>query len=277
MKTLRKKADLEKDLAALHAAGKSIGWVGTSGALHEGHLSVLRQAKTENEVAMMFWTGEMAFPWAAKSNPSYPRDYERDRAMAESAGADLLYIPQGEEIYPQPPVVKVTTPSLHRADLTDPEHLDTVALFMSKFLAMIGGCSCYMGEKDWQQLLMMRQVATDLSLPVKRFVVSPTVRDADGVPLSSRNMKLTPEQRQTAAIVPHALEAAAAAIARGERDMNKVRNIIVDTIKPMAPVVYAHVLSEALQDLDPLTGPIRLMAAARFGSVEIPDNLGVQA
>jgi pantoate--beta-alanine ligase len=277
MLTLRRKADLERELDALHTLGKSIGWVGTSGALHEGHLSLLRHAKTENDVVMMFWTGEMAFPWAAKSNPSYPRDYERDSAMAESAGADFLYIPQGEEIYPQPPVVKVTTPSLHRADLTDPEHLDTVALFMSKFLGMIGGCTCYMGEKDWQQLLMMRQVAIDLSLPVKRFVVSPTLRDSDGVPLSSRNMKLTPEQRQAAAIVPRALETAAAAIAKGERDTNRVRNIIVDTIKPVAPVVYAHVLSETLQDLDPLTGPIRLMAAARFGSVEIPDNLGVLA
>jgi pantoate--beta-alanine ligase len=277
VKILRNKADLQQELDTLRAAGKSIGWVGTSGALHEGHLSLLRHAGSENDAVIMFWTGDMSFPWAAKSNPSYPRDYEKDSAMAESAGADLLYIPRGEEIYPQPPVVRVTAPALHRQGLTDPEHLDVVALFMSKFLGMVGGCSCYMGEKDWQQLLMMRRIAEDLSLPVTRFVISPTIRDVDGVPLSSRNMKLTPEQREAAAVVPQALEAAARAIEAGERDASRVRDIIVGTIEQVAPVVYAHVVSETLQDVDPLSGPIRLMASARFGAVEILDNIGVQA
>lgn len=275
MKTLRNKADLDTELAALRALNKSIGWVGTSGALHEGHLSLLRHASSENDAVIMFWTGEMSFPWADASNPSYPRDHEKDAAMAASAGAHLLYIPRGEEIYPQPPVVKVTAPGLHRPGLTDPQHLDMVALFMSKFLGMVGGCTCYMGEKDWQQLVMMRQVASDLSLPIKRFVVSPTVRDTDGVPLSSRNMKLTPENRIAAAIVPQALETAARAIAEGERDADKVRAIIIEHIESQAPLVYAHVISETLQDINPLRGPIRLMACARFGEVEILDNLGV--
>ncbi|HDZ57855.1 MAG TPA: pantothenate synthetase [Pseudomonas xinjiangensis] len=275
MKILRHKADLDAELTALRAQNKSIGWVGTSGALHEGHLSLLRHAGSENDAVIMFWTGDMAFPWAGISNPSYPRDYEKDAAMAASAGAKLLYIPRGEEIYPQPPIVTVTTPALHRPGLTAPQHLDMVALFMSKFLSMVGGCTCYMGEKDWQQLVMMRQVASDLSLPVTRFVITPTVRDADGVPLSSRNIKLTPENRIAAAIVPQALEAAARAIAEGERDPNRVREIIVERIEGQALLVYAHVVSETLQDINPLRGPIRLMACARFGEVEILDNLGV--
>jgi len=275
VKVIRTIAEVKAAAVAARAAGQRIGWVGTSGALHDGHLSLVRHAAADNELVLMFWTGEMAFSWTQKSNPSYPRDHARDLAMAEGAGVDVLYIPDGAEIYPQPPVTRVTTPSLHRDGLTDPEHLDVVSLFMTKFLNIIGGCSCYMGEKDWQQLVMMRQLSIDLSLPVDRFVVSPTVRDPDGVPLSSRNIKLTPEHRRAAAIVPRSLEAAAKAVADGERDAAKVREVIVAAVEPVAPVVYAKVLSETLQDVTVLQGPIRLMACADFGGVEILDNLGV--
>ncbi|MES2756538.1 MAG: pantoate--beta-alanine ligase [Pseudomonadota bacterium] len=274
---VRDRAVLDEALGAFRSAGQSIGFVGTSGALHAGHLSLLRQASAENHVAIMFWTGEMAFPWAAGSNPAYLRDVERDAALARGAGAGLLYIPRGEEIFPEPPMAQVSAPGMHRPGLTEPRHLDMVALFMSKFLNMIGGCTCYMGEKDWQQLQMMGRIASDLSLPVSRFVGSPTVRDADGVPLSSRNVKLTVAQRQAAAVVPRALQAAADAIIAGERDGARVRSIIVDAIEAVAPLVYAEVLSENLQDLHLLRGPIRLMAAARFGDVEILDSVGVDA
>ena len=274
---VRDKAVLDEALGAFRAAGKSIGFVGTSGALHAGHLSLLRQAAGENDVAIMFWTGEMAFPWAAGSNPAYLRDVERDAALARGAGASLLYIPRGEEIFPEPPMAQVSALGMHRPGLRESRHLDMVALFMTKFLNMIGGCTCYMGEKDWQQLQMMRRIASDLSLPVSRFVGSPTVRDADGVPLSSRNVKLTVAQRQAAAVVPRALRAAADAINAGERDGARVRSIIVDAIEAVALLVYAEVLSENLRDLLPLRGPIRLMAAARFGDVEILDSVGVDA
>jgi pantoate--beta-alanine ligase len=170
----------------------------------------------------------------------------------------------------------VTTPSLHRDGLTDPDHLNVVSLFMTKFLNIIGGCSCYMGEKDWQQLVMMRQVTRDLSLPVERFVVSPTVRAADGLPLSSRNLKLTEQNRAAAVVVPQALEAAAKTIADGERDPAQVRDTIVSAIEPVARVVYVEVLSESLQELTVLRGPIRLMACADFGGVEILDNVGLE-
>jgi pantoate--beta-alanine ligase len=277
VKVIRDKAELQQEMRTAREAGKSIGFVGTSGALHDGHLSLVRHAAAQNDVALMIWTGEMSFPWAEKSNPSYPRDYDRDSAMAADAGADVLYIPRGEEMYPEPPVVRLTTPALHRDGLTDPEHLDVVALFCTKFVGLIGGCRMYMGEKDWQQLVMMRRVIDDLSLPVVEFVVSPTVRDADGVPKSSRNAKLTPEQRAAAPIVPQALEAAAAAIRDGERDPDKVRQIATRMLEPVATVEYVEVLSETLQDVDPLTGPIRLLAAARFGDVTILDTLGVTA
>lgn len=275
MKVVRTIAGIKQEAQDARAAGKTIGWVGTSGALHDGHLALVRHAAAENGIVIMFWTGEMSFPWSQKSNPSYPRDVEKDSKMAAGAGVDVLYIPEGAEVYPQPPVTRVTTPSLHREGLTDPDHLDVVALFMTKFLSILGGVDSYMGEKDWQQLVMMRQISQDLSLPVGRFVISPTVRAEDGVPLSSRNMKLTPENRAAAVVVPQALEAAAKAIADGERDPEKVRQVIVSTLEPVAPVVYAKVLSETLQDIDVVQGPIRLMACADFGGVEILDNIGV--
>lgn len=275
MQTLRTAAELKQEMAAIRATGKTIGWVGTSGALHDGHLSLVRHAGSENDVVVMTWTGEMSFPWTPKSNPSYPRDHEKDSAMAAGAGVDVLYIPNGAEIYPQPPMTAVVTPGFYREGLTDPDHLRTVSLFMTKFLNVLGGVSCYMGEKDWQQLIIMRQVCEDLSLPVDRFVVSPTVRDADGLPMSSRNMKLTPEDRAAAVIVPQALQAGVDAIADGERDARKIRDVIASTIETVAPVVYAHVLTETLQDVDPLSGPLRLLASADFHGVEILDNLSV--
>jgi pantoate--beta-alanine ligase len=277
MKILRHVEEVSEALREVRAQGKSIGWMGTSGAMHDGHLSLVRQAKRENDIALMSWTGNMSFPWAGDSNPSYGRNEERDAAMAESAGTDLLYLPIGAEIYPEPPVTKVTTPALHHEGLTAPAHLDNVALFMSKFLSMIGGCTCYMGEKDWEQLVMMRSVINDLSLPVDRFVVVPTARDVDGVPLSSRNAKLTPEHRAQAVIVPQALQLAAQAVQDGERDPAKVREILVTTIEPVAPVAYAHVLTETLQAQEVLAGPLRILAAAQFGETVILDNIGVGA
>jgi pantoate--beta-alanine ligase len=277
MKVLHHVDELTGELRALRAQGKTIGWMGTSGAMHDGHLSLVRQAKAENDIALMSWTGNMSFAWAGSSNPSYGRDEARDSELAESAGADFLYLPIGSEIFPEPPFTKVTTPGLHRKGLTDPAHLDTVALFMTKFLNAIGGCTCYMGEKDWEQLTMMRCVISDLSLPVDRFVVVPTARDVDGVPLSSRNAKLTAQQRADAVVVPRALEAAAAAVRSGERDPAAVRALLVKTIEPVAPVAYAHVVTDTLQEQEVLSGPIRILAAARFGEVDILDNIGLLA
>ncbi|MDB5883998.1 MAG: hypothetical protein JWR74_169 [Polaromonas sp.] len=275
MKTIRHVDELVRTLQAHRAEGRSIGWVGTSGALHDGHLSLVRQAKAGNDIALMTWTGSMSFPWAGSSNPSYGRNEDRDAALASGAGLDLLYIPIGAEIYPQPPHTRVTTPAMHRDGLTEPHHLDMVALFMTKFLSLSGTCSCYMGEKDWQQLVMMRSVISDLSLPVDRLVVVPTARDSDGVPLSSRNTKLTPEQRAAAVVVPNALRAAARAVEAGERDPGRVLDIVTRIIAPVAPLVYAQVLSETLQELDVLQGAIRILAAARFGGTEILDNIGL--
>ncbi len=275
MRTIRHLEELVRTLRSHRAEGRSIGWVGTSGALHDGHLSLVRQAKNGNDIALMTWTGGMSFPWAGSSNPSYGRDEDRDAAMAGGAGLDLLYIPIGAEIFPQPPFTQVTTPAMHRDGLTEPHHLDMVALFMSKFLNLAGGCTCYMGEKDWQQLVMMRSVISDLSLPVDRLIVVPTARDSDGVPLSSRNSKLSKEQRAAAVVVPKALRAAAQAVEDGERDPRKLRDLLITLIEKVAPVTYAQVLSETMQLLDPLQGPIRILAAANFGGTDILDNVGM--
>jgi|GEM_PF-274398 len=275
MKTIRHLDGFVAALRAHRAEGRSIAWVGTSGALHDGHLSLVRQAKADGHLVVMTWTGGISFPWAGSSNPAYGRDEQRDTAMAQGAGLDLLYIPIGEEIFPQPPHTRVTAPTMHRAGLTEPHHLDMVALFMTKFFNLSGRCSVYMGEKDWQQLVMMRAVISDLSLPVERLVIVPTAREPDGVPLSSRNSKLTPEQRRAAVVVPDALRAAAQAVAAGERDPRQLRELLVRAIEPVAPVVYAEVLSDTMQDLPLLQGAVRILAAARFGSTEILDNIGL--
>jgi pantoate--beta-alanine ligase len=102
MQVIRDVAKLQSELRAVRESGRTIGYVGTSGALHDGHLALVRHAARENDVALMFWTGEMSFPWAEKSNPSYARDFDRDGAMAAGAGCDIIYIPRGEEMFPEP-------------------------------------------------------------------------------------------------------------------------------------------------------------------------------
>jgi pantoate--beta-alanine ligase len=191
MELIRTVAELRARLDAERSRGKRVGMVGTSGGMHEGHLSLIRRAAAENDLCVLFWGGAPAdLEWKTASM-SYQRDAGRDFPLAEGAGCHILFAPSAQELYPRRPITQVCLPPMSRdvPQLEDPAHLDLIALTMCKLWNMVGPCRNYFGEKDWQQLVMFQRLASDLFYPVE-VLGSPTIREPDGLALSSRNSQL---------------------------------------------------------------------------------------
>ena len=251
------------------AAGRPVGLVPTMGALHEGHLSLVRRAAAEcGTVAATIFVNPLQFG-PTDDLARYPRDLDSDAAVAEGAGVALLLAPPVEEMFPVPPLTTV-----HVAELTEggegasrPGHFDGVATVVAKLFAVAGPCRAYFGEKDWQQLQVVRRMAADLSFPVE-VVACPTVRDADGLALSSRNRYLSPDERRAAPVLHRALEAGRALVAAGTADADEVRRAMAAVVdaEPLAHLDYADVRPD---------GPaaVRLLVAARVGTTRLIDNL----
>jgi pantoate--beta-alanine ligase len=250
------------------------------GYLHEGHRTLMDRSVGERDVTLVtIFVNPLQFG-ANEDLATYPRDFDRDAAMCEAAGVDVVLHPSVEEMYPlgTPTLTSVSVAEVSAAleGASRPTHFAGVATVVAKLFNIVGPSHAYFGEKDWQQLAVIRRMAADLSFPVE-VVGCPTIREPDGLAMSSRNAYLTPEERAAAPVVHWALVAGAADIAAGERDPAKVRALVADLIaaEPLATVDYAEVVdAETLQEVDPLTGKLRLLAAVRFGRARLIDNEG---
>jgi pantoate--beta-alanine ligase len=269
--------------AALDAArrdGKSIGLVPTMGYLHAGHLSLMHRSAAERDVTVVtVFVNPLQFG-ANEDLASYPRDFERDAAMCDNAGVDIVVHPSVDEMYPAglPLLTTITVDEISAAmeGASRPTHFAGVATVVAKLFNIAGMCRAYFGEKDWQQLAVIRRMAADLSFPVE-VVGCPTVREVDGLAMSSRNAYLAPDERAAAPVLHWALVAGAAAIAAGERDPTRVRALVTELIEaePLAELDYAEVVdARTLRGVDPLAGEVRLLAATRFGRARLIDNEG---
>jgi pantoate--beta-alanine ligase len=253
------------------------------GFLHEGHRTLMDRSVASRDVSLVtIFVNPLQFG-ANEDLATYPRDFDSDVAMCDAAGVDIVLHPSVEEMYPLgPPTltsVSVAEVSAPMEGESRPTHFAGVATVVAKLFNIAGPCHAYFGEKDWQQLAVIRRMAADLSFPVE-VVGCPTVREPDGLAMSSRNAYLTPQERAAAPVVHWALVAGAAAIAAGERDPGKVRALVADLIaaEPLAGLDYAEVVdADTLQEVDPLAGKIRLLAAARFGRARLIDNEGATA
>jgi pantoate--beta-alanine ligase len=253
------------------------------GYLHAGHVSLMERSVAERDVTLVtVFVNPLQFG-AGEDLATYPRDFESDAAMCSSAGVDVVLHPSVEEMYPfgTPTLttVSVATVSEPMEGASRPTHFAGVATVVSKLFNIAGTCRAYFGEKDWQQLAVIRRMAADLSFPVD-VVGCPTVREPDGLAMSSRNAYLTPDERAAAPVVHWALVAGAAAIAAGERSAAQVRSLVADLIRAerLAELDYAEVVDAAtLQPVDPLRGELRLLAATRFGRARLIDNEGATA
>ena len=270
-----------KALDAERTAGRTVGLVPTMGYLHDGHASLMRRAASECEVvALTIFVNPLQFA-PGEDLASYPRDLERDHAMAESEGVAHVFVPSVEEMYPPGTVTQVHVGEIatRLEGASRPTHFSGVATVVAKLFAIAGACRSYFGEKDYQQLQVIRRMAADLSFPVE-VVGCPTVRESDGLAMSSRNAYLTAQERAAAPLLHRALDTAAAAIEAGERDSAAARRLMADLIaaEPLAALDYTAVVdADDLSESETLAGELRLLVAARFGRARLIDNRGVTA
>jgi pantoate--beta-alanine ligase len=279
MELYRSVSELRAVLDPARARGDRVGMVGTSGGMHQGHQSLIRRAAADNDVTALYWGGAPAdLSWRPGSTIAYERDAGHDFPLAEEAGCDILFAPPGDVMFPRAPMTTVTLPAMSSGipQLEDPAHLDLIALAMCKLWNMFGPCRNYFGEKDWQQLVMFVRLAEDLAYPVE-VLGCPTIREDDGVAVSSRNAQLTAEQQATAPVLYRALCAGRDAALAGATMATEVEKVFVDTVGDAAVIQYfAAVDGSTMTPLDDLAGSVRLLASIELGSVRLLDNLGVE-
>ncbi len=268
-------------LDAVRRSGRTVGVVPTMGALHEGHRSLIERAAEECDVvAVSIFVNPTQFG-DASDLAAYPRTWEADLAAVASAGGRMVFAPSVAEMYPDRDggaTTTVSVPDLSRMweGASRPGHFDGVATIVVKLLGAAGPCRAYFGEKDYQQLALVRRVVRDRSLPAE-VVGCRTVRDNDGLALSSRNVRLTPDQRRAALALSRALRTGAALVAGGERRADAVEAAMAQVVsrEPLVALDYAAVVNA--DDLEPATcsddRPLRLIIAAVVGSVRLIDNL----
>jgi pantoate--beta-alanine ligase len=263
---------------AARAAGQGIGFVPTMGAFHEGHESLMRRARDEREtVVVSVFVNPLQFG-SADDLAAYPRDEEHDLAIAERLGVDLVFAPLVEEMYPdgEPEVTIDPGPLADRLEgASRPGHFSGVVTVVAKLFHVVGRCRAYFGEKDAQQLVVVRRMVRDLSFPVD-IVACPTVREADGLAMSSRNARLTSEERDAAGCLFLALCEAAEMVRAGEADAKKFVSAMAREIEatPLARLDYAAVVDEeTFEEVREITRPARALVAARFGETRLIDNL----
>ena len=281
MQVLSSKSEFRDHLETVRALGRTVGLVPTMGALHEGHLSLLRAAANDCDVvALTIFVNPLQFG-AGEDLDAYPRPLERDLELAEAAGADVVFTPTTSEMYPEPTLTNVhvdrLTSSMEGA--SRPTHFDGVTTVVTKLFNIAGPCRAYFGEKDFQQLAVVRRMAADLDQPVE-IVGCPIVRETDGLAMSSRNVYLSSTEREAATVISRALRAGAAMIEAGESDPSVIEAHMASIIEaePLAALDYAAVVNpESLLTPDRLVSgtTVRLLTVAQVGTPRLLDNLGV--
>ncbi len=277
---------LRKELDRERAAGRTVGLVPTMGALHPGHAALIRRSAAECDVtAVTIFVNPLQFG-VGEDLARYPRDLPGDLEVAGEAGAALVFAPPAEEMFPagrSATIVSVGDLSEGLEGSSRPGHFDGVATVVARLFNLAGPCRAYFGEKDFQQLAVVRRMVADLAVPVE-VIGCRTVRDADGVAWSSRNRFLSSDERRAATVLVRALEAGAEAIVEGGRGRHAgdVRRVMTRTVaaEPLALIDYAEVVDpDTLVPLDvPAPGAeVRLMVAAWVGGTRLIDNVGVTA
>jgi pantoate--beta-alanine ligase len=271
---------LRAQLDEARIAGRTVGFVPTMGALHDGHLSLVRRAREETDVvALSIFVNPLQFG-DPSDLASYPRLMERDLRLSENHGVDVAFTPSEAEMYPngEPEVVVHVGPIGDRLEgASRPGHFDGVATVVTKLFNLAGPCTAYFGEKDAQQLAVIRRMVADHDAPVT-VVGCETVREPDGVAMSSRNLRLTDEHRAAAPCLYRALAYAERLVREEERDARVLKAEMAKRIavEPLARLDYVAVVDDAtFEEVDRISAPARALVAARFGEIRLIDNLAL--
>lgn len=277
-KIVRKVVDLRKLVAGWKTAGETVGVVPTMGALHDGHLSLVRAAKQDcDRVIVTIFVNPKQF-----NNPDdlekYPRTEKTDAALLAPLGVDVIFAPMPDEVYPEGFVTNVSVRGISGPleGARRPGHFDGVATVVSKLFGMTQADRAYFGQKDWQQLQVVMRLVADLNMAVK-VIGCETIREADGLAMSSRNARLYPEARADAPALHAAMQRAAAAIRGGETVSKAMKRAKAEVLEAgFESVEYIELRSAAmLERVNSLNEPARMLAAAVIGGVRLIDNIAV--
>jgi pantoate--beta-alanine ligase len=277
MKVITTIKDMQIEINKHKSQAKSIGFVPTMGFLHEGHLTLLNKARQENDIVVLsIFVNPLQFG-PTEDYSTYPRDFERDRALAECEKVDYLFYPSVEEMYPHPSSAKVVVHD--RTDVlcgkSRPGHFDGVATVITKFFNIMMPTRAYFGKKDAQQVAVIEGLISDFNFPIELIPVD-IVREEDGLAKSSRNVYLSPEDRKEAIVLYKSLIAARNAVAEGERNRTKLISLISEmiTTESNGSIDYVEIFSyPQLKTLENLEGSIIIALAVKFTKVRLIDNI----
>jgi len=268
--------DMRDWSARTHGEGCTIAFVPTMGALHEGHLSLVRLACGHaDRVAVSIFVNPTQFA-PGEDYSTYPRDLDRDTALLAEVGCNVVFIPSASEIYPPDFSTNVTVGGLTErlCGKSRPDHFSGVATIVTKLFSIVSPDVAVFGMKDAQQLAVIKRLVRDLHVPV-RIVEAPIVRESDGVAMSSRNANLTPDERVEAKLLNKSLQAARKAFSDGERDARQLKSIVGDilAVSTFGRVDYVECVDrETLKNVDEVVKPVLLAIAVGFSRARLIDN-----
>ncbi len=284
MKVLESIGEVRAAVAGARREGKAVGFVPTMGALHEGHFSLIRTARGDGFVVVSIFVNPTQFG-PTEDLAAYPRTPDADRAACERLGADVVFMPSAEEMYGPDGEGGLTTVTVARLQDTlcgrsRPGHFDGVCTVVAKLFNIVQPDKAYFGAKDFQQVAIIKRMAADLNFPVE-VVVCPTVREPDGVAMSSRNAYLAPRERAQATALIGALRLAEGMIRGARPPAREVIAAVREHLRARAPdgeIDYVQVVEpQTLRDVETTEGPVRVALAVRLGQTRLIDNVRVDA
>jgi pantoate--beta-alanine ligase len=277
MDLIRSARELRASCDDVRRSDRTVGFVPTMGFFHDGHLSLMRAAREERDhVVVSIFVNPLQFG-PAEDYASYPRDLDRDLQLAEEQGVDLAFAPDVDEMYPHGPPEATVDPGPLASVLEGaarPGHFRGVCTVLSRLFHLAGESRAYFGQKDAQQVAVVRRMVRDLAFPIEA-VACPTLREPDGLAMSSRNIYLSAEERRAALALSQALQAAAEAVEYGERSSGAILRAMRERIaqEPLASLDYVAVVDDdTFREMEELAGPARALVAARIGRARLIDN-----
>lgn len=277
MKTIETVGEMVQLAKAWRQEGKKVGLVPTMGYLHQGHLSLAAAARMDCDIVVMSIFVNPTQFGPNEDYEAYPRDLSHDQVLAEGAGVDYLFAPQPGDMYPNgySTFVNVEGVTDYLCGAKRPGHFRGVATVVSKLFHIVQPEKAYFGQKDGQQVAVLRRMVADLNMPVE-IIARPIVREADGVALSSRNVYLNAEQRQQAVVLSQGLAKARELFVRGERDGEKLKQAVVNMIQTasLSKIDYVQLVDgDTMAPIDRITGKAMLAVAVYFGETRLIDNV----
>ncbi|MDP4104737.1 MAG: pantoate--beta-alanine ligase [Bacillota bacterium] len=280
MKVITTIHEMQLEINKQKNQSRSVGYVPTMGFLHEGHLTLIKKARNENDVVVLsIFVNPLQFG-PDEDYDSYPRDFERDRALAESEHVDFLFFPSVEEMYPSSPSIKITVEDRTNVlcGKSRPGHFNGVATVLTKLFNIIMPHRAYFGLKDAQQVAVVDSLIKDFNFPIELRPVE-IIREQDGLAKSSRNVNLRPEERLQAPVLYKSLQAARKSIENGERNTQNIIRIVSNIIETETNglIDYVELYSyPQLKLLEQLSGTVIIAIAVKFSTVRLIDNLIIE-